>query len=73
MGSQTDPLTPWHDERAEIITFQYLPPLLGGKGIPHVRWDTGDLPYQGKKLRAFAGIEPHPSQVAPTCEVVCSG
>ncbi|MFN9904485.1 MAG: hypothetical protein ACK55Z_38065, partial [bacterium] len=33
-GSQTDLLTPWHDGRAEIIPFQYMPPLLGeGKGI----------------------------------------
>ena len=31
-GSQTDLLTPWCNERAGIIRFQYSPGLLGGKG-----------------------------------------
>ena len=43
-GSQTDLLTPWHDGRAEIPPFHYMPQLLGGKGISHVGWDAGDLP-----------------------------
>jgi hypothetical protein len=45
-------LTPWYDGWAEIIPFRCLPVLLGGKGTSHVGWDTGDLPSQGKKLRA---------------------
>jgi hypothetical protein len=40
--------TPWYDGWAEIITFRYLPVLLGGKGTSHVSLDTGDLPSQGK-------------------------
>jgi hypothetical protein len=44
-------LTTWHDERAEIIAFPYMPPLLGEKGmISHVGWDAVDLPTQGQKL-----------------------
>jgi len=50
--SQTDLLTPWHDGRAEIIPFRYLPDLLGGKGTSHVGWDTGDLPSQGNSFTA---------------------
>jgi hypothetical protein len=51
-GSQTDLLIPWYDGWAEIIPFQYLPVLLGGKGTSNVsRGDTGDLPSRGKKLR----------------------
>ena len=38
-GSQIDLLTLWHDGRAEIIPFRYMPVLLGGKGISHVGWD----------------------------------
>ena len=43
-GSQNDLLTPWYDGWAEIISFRYLPVLLGGKGTSHVEWDTIDLP-----------------------------
>ena len=64
-GSQTDLLTPWYDWRAEIIPFQYLPVLLGRKGTSHVGWDTGDLPSNGKKLRAPNPTRPH---VVPTAD-----
>jgi hypothetical protein len=37
-------LDPWHDGRADIIPFRYMPVLLRGKGISHVGWDTDDLP-----------------------------
>jgi hypothetical protein len=58
-GSQNDLLTPWYDGRAEIIPLRsYLPVLLGGKGTSHVGWDTGDLPSQGKKLRASNPTQP---------------
>jgi hypothetical protein len=50
-GSQTDLLTPRHDERAEIIPFRYLPVLLGGNV-------TGDLPSQGEKLRVSMPTRP---------------
>ena len=51
-GSHTDLLTPWYDGWAEIIPFRYLSVLLGGKGTSHVGCDTGDMPSQGKQLRA---------------------
>jgi len=56
--SQTDLLTPWHDGRAGIIPFRYLPVLLRGKGTSHVGWDTGDLPCQGRKLRVSNPTRP---------------
>jgi hypothetical protein len=52
-GSQTDLRTPWHDVRAEIIPFQYLPVLLGWKETSLVGWDTGDMPSQEKEPRAL--------------------
>ncbi len=79
LGSQTDLLNPWYEGRAEIVPFQYLPVLLGGKGTSHVGWDTGDLPSQGEKPRASnptrpilspqrnacgASVPPHPLRVA---------
>jgi hypothetical protein len=64
-GSQTDLLTPSHDGRAEIIPFRYMPVLLGGKGISHVGWDTGDLPSQGEKY-GYRNPRPRcPHVVAP--------
>jgi hypothetical protein len=49
-GSQTDLLIPWYDGWAEIIPFQYLPVLLGGKGTSNVsRGDTGGPAIPGKK------------------------
>jgi hypothetical protein len=47
-----------HDRRAEMIPFQYMPVLLGGKRISHVRvrhaWPA-----------KTTGIEPQPAKVAP--------
>ena len=63
-GSQTDLLTPWHDGRAEIIPFQHMLALLGGKGISHEGSETGDLPSHGEKLRIST-----PAQVGPACVV----
>jgi hypothetical protein len=51
-GIQPDPLTSWYNGRAGVIPFRYSPDLPGGKGTSHVGWDTGDLPSQGKKIRA---------------------
>jgi hypothetical protein len=77
-GSPTDLLTPWYDGRAEIIPFQYLPVLPGGKGTSLVGWDTGNLPSQGKNYgyrtppvpcvphggTTGASVPPHPLGVA---------
>ena len=41
-GSQTDLSTPGTTGGPRSSLFQYMPTLLGGKGISHVGWDTGD-------------------------------
>ena len=41
-----------------------MPVLLGGQGISHVGWDTGDLPSQGEKS---TGVEPHPAPRRSAC------
>jgi hypothetical protein len=59
-GFPTDLRTPRHDGRAEIIPFQNMPALLGGKGISYVGLDTGDLPSQGERLRVSNLNRPRP-------------